>query len=323
MNSVTGLKVDFSSRCNFKCDFCLFHASHSTYSHLDEIGAQNFKRMICDISARDIVPKLRFSGRGEASLRPEFFDLVEFSKQRNVPVMLITNGFALIKDPSFCVNNIDELIVSIHGVGPAHDKIVGVEGAFRRTIKGIKEALSLDSRYNVAIHMVLTDDSIDSAEELIDLFDFLKVRVRMHHLWPHEFNHMLATPEKIKGKVTSILKRYPHVEWFPEVSPDALEGYYRFSSPSHVDTQDCVRYSCEVEVLSDGSVLTLCGGVLLGNIGVDSISDILVSGKWQSFLNETARGLAEDRLRDRCRTCMYRYSCSSDLNLVPRRAKER
>lgn len=93
--------------------------------------------MLSDLAAFG-VPTVLFSG-GEPLLREDLFELAARAAQLGMRTVLSTNGTRIdaltakrIADAGFSYVG-----VSIDGIGPRHDKLLGKKGAFEATLAGV------------------------------------------------------------------------------------------------------------------------------------------------------------------------------------------
>ena len=137
-------EIALTYRCNNKCRFCY---AFSPYRESGEMTTEEVKRVI-DIIVNDAhVPSLSFTG-GEPTLREDLFDLIAHARQRGLRVNLITNGIRC-HDKEFVQKLVDAGLssaqVSIEGPdAETHDYIVGIPGAFDKTVQGIKNLQETD-----------------------------------------------------------------------------------------------------------------------------------------------------------------------------------
>jgi MoaA/NifB/PqqE/SkfB family radical SAM enzyme len=76
---------------------------------------------------------------GEPLLYQEFQGFVSEAKGRQLPVDLTTNGLLLEKHARFIAKSGVEIVyVSLDGPEPVHDRIRGLDGAFRRSLSGLR-----------------------------------------------------------------------------------------------------------------------------------------------------------------------------------------
>jgi radical SAM protein with 4Fe4S-binding SPASM domain len=89
-SSVKFLQIEPTTRCNFKCKFCLTHQIESA-----DLSWETF------VTALEQLPNLEYlkiQGQGEPLLHPLFFEMVKFASKRGIKVSTISNGSLLSPD---------------------------------------------------------------------------------------------------------------------------------------------------------------------------------------------------------------------------------
>lgn len=146
---------ELTYNCNLRCKMCQFLPIISNYDKEkeSELTTHEVKSVI------DQLPKLSlitFTG-GEAFLRSDLFDILEYVKKKH-KFHVITNGNFLTEEKSEklvsmgCQNILSKGLImmgiSLEGNQDLHDKIVGQEGSFSKTIAGIKRLNDFKAKYN-------------------------------------------------------------------------------------------------------------------------------------------------------------------------------
>ncbi len=160
-----------TSQCNSKCKTCFYHDELN--SHQD-MSFEEIKRM------SETAPefgKLWLSG-GEPFMRKELVEIIKLFYDNNKvrEINLPTNGLLtrrIVEYVGRILKECPELLVllnfSIDGLGPTHDKIRGVPGNFKKTIRSmelVKEKYGDDPNLVVNVATVLTPEGYDEAFDL-------------------------------------------------------------------------------------------------------------------------------------------------------------
>ncbi len=159
-------EIALTYRCNNKCRFCY---AYSPFRESGEMTTEEVKRVI-DIIVDDAhVPSLSFTG-GEPTLREDIFELISYARKRGLRVNLITNGIRC-HDKEYVQKlvkaGLNSAQVSIEGPDAAtHDYIVGIPGAFERTVRGIKNLQETDIYTHC--NTTICRPNLDKLEELVD-----------------------------------------------------------------------------------------------------------------------------------------------------------
>ena len=115
--------------------------------------------------------RLKITG-GEATLHPQFADILQAIQRYQLPFTLFTNGrwhhaqqlLELLKGIPTCQG----LLISLHGAeASAHEAFTGVPGSFAETVGNIQRATAVGLK--VHVNMVLTSQNRDQIAALLDL----------------------------------------------------------------------------------------------------------------------------------------------------------
>lgn len=136
------LRVDLALtyRCNNECGHCY----SGKEGRVEELATEEWKQVIEKLW-RIGVPHVTFTG-GEATLRDDLVELVQYAQDLGVVCGLVTNGRKLadekyVKD--LVDAGIDYFQITIESDdAKVHDKMVGVKGAWKETVEGLKNAIA-------------------------------------------------------------------------------------------------------------------------------------------------------------------------------------
>ena len=128
--------------CNLRCYFCYFIDRIETISHPEHPfmtleKAQKICKTLVDEFANDAID---IQG-GEPTIWPPILDLVRYCREIGLFPTLITNALVLDK-PEKCrayqEAGIGDFLVSVHGIGEVHDRVVQLQGAHVRQMKALR-----------------------------------------------------------------------------------------------------------------------------------------------------------------------------------------
>lgn len=146
------LYLELTRQCNLRCRMC-YNASGQALPN--ELDAEQFKNILDDME-RIGVFEARFTG-GEATLRKDFFDILDYAIGKDLYVSLATNG---VWNPELtrqiCRRKIDDVIVSLEGPEDINDQF-RVNGSFQKTlstIRSLKEAGIRKVRINTVLSRI-------------------------------------------------------------------------------------------------------------------------------------------------------------------------
>jgi len=174
LNITKRVDLNLGYSCNANCLFCYYKISANSKKDKD-LTTEQAKQLIRYIKKKG-KEVIDFTG-GEPTIRRDIFDLVSYAKALGFEELsIITNGLRLA-DMEFLKNlvnsGIDDLLFSVHGHdAEVHDMLVGVEGAFERLVRAIKNAKKIDGlrvRTNTVVNGMNFKHVVDIAYLLYSL----------------------------------------------------------------------------------------------------------------------------------------------------------
>jgi radical SAM protein with 4Fe4S-binding SPASM domain len=159
-------EIALTSVCQNRCRFC--YAASPGKPDGRRMTTDQVKRLMERIFHEAHVPSLSFTG-GEATLAPDLPELVRFGRELGFRVNLITNGIRLA-DPRLAAALAEAGLASAQvsleaGAADLHDRVVGREGAFERSVAGIRAVRRLG--IHVHTNATLCPANLDHAADLI------------------------------------------------------------------------------------------------------------------------------------------------------------
>ncbi len=154
-------------RCNLNCIHC--YSLSADVDFPGELTTEEVFRVMEDLHAFG-VPVLILSG-GEPLLRPDIFAISRRAKALGFYLGLSTNG-ALIDAPTadrIAEVGYDYVGVSLDGIGAVHDRFRRQEGAYARSLAGMR--LLRDRGVKVGLRFTLTERNVESFAPLLDLVE--------------------------------------------------------------------------------------------------------------------------------------------------------
>src|SRR4030043_663668 len=112
---------------------------------------------------------------GEPLLRHDLAELLAFSRSLPLHTSLLTNGTLLesrIDEIAPYINGV--VYVSLDGMEKTHDTIRGVNGSFRKAVRGI---MASTEKVSVTINTTIMAENINEIEDLVKLAKELDVRI--------------------------------------------------------------------------------------------------------------------------------------------------
>ena len=143
--------------CNLKCQFCYFidrrdSKDHPEHAFMSLDKAKKICRTLVDVYNNNAVD---LQG-GEPTLFEGIFDLVSYCRDIGLKPTLITNAL-LLDDIEVCrrygSSGIDDFLVSVHGMGDVHNRLVGRADAHERQMKALRnlQKIGIPFRFNCVL----------------------------------------------------------------------------------------------------------------------------------------------------------------------------
>lgn len=134
--------------CNQRCYFCYFINRIEDHKHPEHAFMSLEK-------AKSICRTLRnFYGNtsvdiqgGEPTIHRDVLDLIRYCSDIGLYPTLITNGLMLAKPGAIAryrEAGLRDFLVSLHGIGPVHDEVVGVPGAYSKITAALEQMRELN-----------------------------------------------------------------------------------------------------------------------------------------------------------------------------------
>ena len=124
-------------------------------------------------------------GGGEPFMRKDLPEIISCIKQSGLKCLMTTNGFLMEEQVlKSLAGLVDVLIISLYGPREIHDKIVGVEGAFDKTVGHLKFLIK-NKRKNerVIVSCIALPESLNSSPSFLAYLQSLGVdAVKIEHL---------------------------------------------------------------------------------------------------------------------------------------------
>ncbi len=163
----TTLFLELTNKCNFHCDFCPSDAQTRPTGVMD---IELAKKILNEVSARNLMKKVDLHLMGEPLLHPNFLDILAYAASKNLRLELVTNGspFTPKTVPGILDGLYGNLIVSLQTPTAETFPLRGAVGlGWERYIEGIRllvrdyihRAHTKGSRAEVEIRVMVTEDT--------------------------------------------------------------------------------------------------------------------------------------------------------------------
>jgi len=319
---------DVTYGCNLKCKHC-----YATAGRLwnDELTTEQAKHAI-DIFDRAGVTILAFSG-GEPLVRPDILELVRYAADKGIYVAMATNGTLITKKKAKEMKEagVEFVQISLDGANAeTHDAFRGINGAFDKTVQGIKNCVN--EKFFVEVSTTVTKYNYKEIPNIIEFseklgadwfmaFNFIPTGrgkdITKVDLSPEEREDMLKllwNELKTRSKI-NVLSTAPQ---FARVALQQEKEEKEKIVPTHfynpklagqlVDLAEfiggCGAGRFYMGMRANGDIQPCVFFPLkLGNILKDDFEDLWINNP---ILNELRN---KDILKESCGSCEYRYYC--------------
>lgn len=292
------------SACNCRCVMCDIWKDNKNLKQLTENDIRGLLGSLKKLGTRQVL----MSG-GEALLNPNFFRFCEILQQHNIGVTLLSTGITLEKHASQLAQHVQEIIVSLDGDEPTHDRIRNIPQAFQKLKAGVQAVKRLAPAMPVSSRTVIHRLNfrqwpriIDAAREIgLDRVSFLPADVSSHAfnrevLWSDQRQHEILPDEKELGELKNILEQViiDYKPWFENrfiaENPDKLRkifSYYAaFYGYNAFPYKKCNAPWVSTVVEADGTVRPCFFHAPIGNIRELSLERILNGREALQFRKE-------------------------------------
>lgn len=128
--------IDLTNHCNERCIHC-YHP-FDQYDYSKEMSFEDVCQLVDRLEELGVF-SLVLSG-GEALLRKDIFNIMEYISNKGMMITLFTNGVLLTEETVQKLHQYRIKLVSISlyaDIPEVHDKITAIKGSFERTLEGI------------------------------------------------------------------------------------------------------------------------------------------------------------------------------------------
>lgn len=165
--------------CNLRCVHCYMDSEAKKYA--GEMSTAEARQMIDDL-AEIKVPVLLFSG-GEPLLRPDIFELAEYTGTRGIRPTFSTNGTLITSEVAQRIKDIGVgyVGISLDGLREVNDNFRGKAGAFKAAMTGIQNCVAVGQR--VGLRFTINSHNLAELDNIFDFIEEEKIdRVCFYHL---------------------------------------------------------------------------------------------------------------------------------------------
>jgi MoaA/NifB/PqqE/SkfB family radical SAM enzyme len=171
---VLSAKIKLLWQCNLACVFC------SRPKPSTPMSREKVFEILRSLKSRGLL-KIHFSG-GEAFLHPQINKIIEDAVGLGLQVNLTSNGTLITKQIARMIvdSGVHSISISLDGASAkTHDKIRGVKGAFKATVKAIGYLSKMSKKHPVIrVNTVVTSRNVDELGGIHTLVQSISEKIK-------------------------------------------------------------------------------------------------------------------------------------------------
>ncbi len=319
MHVLPSLCIYLTSACNYDCFMCESRRSNKDLPR-QHMAPELFAKLAGECSRLKFKPRLHFSGLGEPLVYPEFDEVMALCQKHGLPWSITTNGLVLKKHAANLLKyGCRGVNLSVHGVGEAHENIVGTKGAFTVVKDALEHLAGLKSdkkirKLPVALNCVVNNHNVLKLREIYDEFSTWPINsITFQYISfsqkecmngadftitdDQKLNYLKFFVREIKREKTAV-----PINFFPQLSDESIVPYHK--DPEFPAKVHCFLPWLSLRIYPDGAV-KMCE-MEFGSAVKDTIVDIMNSEAAQQFRSLVRKRQFNGHICFRC--CHRSYS---------------
>ena len=174
LSSPLTVELEVTSNCNNVCQFC-----YNVWKKDEPHKSVDMFLILDRLIEADV--KVLFLTGGEPFLRRDIFELMEYALQNKMKLNVVTNGTLLTERKAQKLRELGVPVqVSLHGTERVHDHLVGVPGAYRKTVQGLEYLRACGVPTN--INITLTRQNFRELTHVGEIAESVKAHLSMTRL---------------------------------------------------------------------------------------------------------------------------------------------
>lgn len=268
-----GVHLQVSDRCNHRCQHC-----YQVQGRKGELSLDQIKAILDDLAEAGVL-MLNISG-GEATLRDDLLDILEYARDKGFAVRLFTNAY-LIDDrlaDALARARLLEVHVSVYSDrDEEHDAVTRVPGSLRRTLAGIQRLR--DRGVRVVMKTPLLSVAPGAASRVEALAKSMGCAFKASsEITPAEDGSL--EPQLVAASPRALIAEGVLKPWRPQPDDEARRREKLASSP-------CGVCRTSVAIMPNGEVRPCTDTVVpLGNLTKQRFADLYRTNPVTQFLRE-------------------------------------
>lgn len=171
---ILSAKIKLLWQCNLACVFCSLPRPSAPVSR-EKVG-----EILRSLKSMGLI-KIHFSG-GEAFLHPHINQIIQDAVGLGLQVNLTSNGTLITREVARWIvdSGVHSISISLDGASAkTHDKIRGVKGAFKSTVKAIGYLAKMSkNRPVVRVNTVVTSRNVDELDSIHALLQSISEKIK-------------------------------------------------------------------------------------------------------------------------------------------------
>ena len=320
-------------QCNLHCIHCYANAKEQKIpEEMDTAAGKAFIKNLAEFE----VPVILFSG-GEPLLREDLLEMAGYAREQGLRIALSTNG-TLITDVvarNLKQTGFAEIGISLDGLEVTNDNFRGEKGAFRETLRGIRNCVAQGLR--VSLRLTITRFNYQEIPQIFQLVENEKIdRICFYHLAysgrggslkEHDLNHDQTREviDQISDLTEDLFQRGLSKEVL--TVDNHADGVYLYLKTKKTQPERANQISELLRINGGNSSGIKIGAVdNLGNVHPDqfwwhySLGNVLqrpFGEIWSDSSEPLLQGLRDRRklLKGRCARCQHLDLCNGNLRV--------
>ena len=290
-NKIFKVFMEMTYGCNLKCRHCYLGTD---INHVQTRFTLEKAKSILDELKEAGVVEVTFTG-GEIFSYPHALEVIEYACDLKFLVTILTNGTLITEKIADKLTQlpISEIRISMYGTKEFHDRFVGIEGAFDKSLHALQKLNEKKKNFCMA-SSVVTNECVDSLLELHKMLENMGIRHRLTPLiYPTTQGDLSPTKLRIsEEKIVELL----HQKIFTYSGSECNSGISRL----------------RISPLGEVNPCELFRNVSLGNLFEHSLKEILSSEERQSWI----KFVREESQVGECQKCENRKYCPRCLGVL-------
>jgi radical SAM protein with 4Fe4S-binding SPASM domain len=246
---------------------------------------------------------------GEALLRNDLEDIIEYAVDKGLVVTLSTNGTLLTRSRAKkLVNLVQSISISLDGLSDTHDEVRGKKGAYAGAIRGIKILAETNPRScAIGVNFVLNKRNF---QELHEVFDAVRnIGADYFFIQPVIGDNSWVIPkDALDSSVKQILEMKSNY-------PSHISQSYYFLSHISDYINGTLPKLCDAGKLylavNNEGKLFLCPGLLRNN---ENCIGSLLQHSMTDLLNSEKMKKVKETVIPKCNPCLM--NCTTEFSLL-------